>query len=152
MPRSCIFHRCGWIMRLVQLVIFRTKFLILHLPQYIQGQIQDLVKGVLVVDEMPFIADFFRGVCIWLDVTVQTSASNFSKNKKISTCCHWHYHPSPSLFATTQATLRPFSTIAIRWRLAKITEETYQCLFPRAKFIWRGCFSMQSTPLSPPLI
>ena len=30
-----------------------------------------------------------------------------------------HYDPSPNLFATTQASMRPFSTVAVRRRLSK---------------------------------
>jgi len=79
-----------------------------------------------------------------------------TKKRSQPTATQSHYHPSPSLFATTRASWWPFSTATVRRWLPKFTEETCQCLFQLTKF-GEGCykpeggFSTPSTPLYPPL-
>ena len=80
---------------------------------------------------------------------METPFQNFS----LRSC----YGPSPNLFVTTRASMRPSSTVAVSRRLSKLTEEhdlpvtACKTLDRRAINLEGGCFSTPSTPLNPPL-
>ena len=79
------------------------------------------------------------------------------KKKKVSIYCYSHYGPSPNLFATTQPSMRLSSTIAVTWRLSKLTEEhDLPVPFSASKTLDRGVINLEggggaSAPLAPPL-
>ena len=80
----------------------------------------------MAADQTPFVVDTY--VCLDATSQIFPNASNFSKRRakkktKVSTYCYSRYGSSPNLFATTRASMRLSSTITIRQRLSKLTEE-----------------------------
>jgi len=76
--------------------------------------------------------------------------------KKVPTYCYLHYGPSPNLFATTRPSMWPSSTIAVRQRLSKLTEEhDLPVPLSTSKTLDRGAINLEggaeAPPLNPPL-
>jgi len=82
-------------------------------------------------------------------------SSEEREKKKVSTHCYSHYRSSPNLFATTQASMRPSSTVAITRTLSKLTEKhDLPVPLSASKTLDRGCYKPggggASAPVAPP--
>ena len=102
---------------------------------YNQGRIQDLVRGGAKLTQWrrmrhlssrtrmngsTLLHKFFVTLPIFPS---EEQKKQTNKKKKVSTYCYSHYGPSPNLLVTTQASMRPSSTVAVSIRLSKLTEE-----------------------------